>query len=127
MPRPISPDRKGPTLHRSTLRAAGAALVACAALAARAALAAQPVSPPEYQRLARDVFEQLIEIDTTHAKGSTAAAEAMAARLLAAGFPAEDVQVLGPRPEKGNLVARLRGQGRAKPILFVAHLDVVEA
>jgi acetylornithine deacetylase/succinyl-diaminopimelate desuccinylase-like protein len=83
--------------------------------------------PPEYQRLARDIFEQLIEIDTTHAKGSTAAAEAMASRLLAAGFPAEDVRVLGPRPEKGNLVARLRGQGRAEPILFVAHLDVVEA
>src|SRR6185436_9337128 len=87
----------------------------------------QPVPPAEYQHLARDIFEQLIEIDTTHEKGSTAAAEAMAQRLLAAGFAPADVQVLGPRPEKGNLVVRLRGNGKTKPILFVAHLDVVEA
>jgi len=90
-------------------------------------LSAQPVPPPEYQRLARDIFEQLIEINTTHEHGSTPAAEAVAARLLAAGFPPADVQVLGPRPEKGNLVVRLRGKGKAKPILFVAHFDVVEA
>ena len=90
-------------------------------------LSAQPVPPPEYQRLARDIFEQFIEINTTHEHGSTPAAEAVAARLLAAGFPPADVQVLGPRPEKGNLVVRLRGKGKAKPILFVAHLDVVEA
>jgi acetylornithine deacetylase/succinyl-diaminopimelate desuccinylase-like protein len=96
-------------------------------LAACAGASAKTMPPPEYQQLARDIFEQLIEIDTTHAKGSTPAAEAMAARLIAAGFPAEDVQVLGPRPEKGNLVARLRGKGSAKPILFLAHLDVVEA
>jgi acetylornithine deacetylase/succinyl-diaminopimelate desuccinylase-like protein len=88
---------------------------------------AQPVPPAEYQHLARDLFEQLIEIDTTHEKGSTPAAEAMAQRLLTAGFAPADVQVLGPRSEKGNLVVRLRGKGKAKPILFVAHLDVVEA
>ena len=107
-----------------TLRRAIALLTA---LAACAGASAQPLPPQEYQRLARDIFEQLIEIDTTHAKGSTPAAEAMAARLVAAGFPAADVQVLGPRPGKGNLVARLRGKGGAKPILFLAHLDVVEA
>ncbi len=74
------------------------------------------------------IFKQLIEINTTDSVGSTTtAAEAMAARLRAAGFPAADVQVLGPTPRKGNLVARYRGTGARKPILLLAHLDVVEA
>jgi len=51
----------------------------------------------------------------------------MAARLRAAGFPAADVQVLTPQPRKGNLVARLRGTGKRRPLLLLAHLDVVEA
>ena len=79
-------------------------------------------------RLARDIFKQLIEINTTDSVGSTTvAAEAMAARLHDAGYPASDVQVLGPEPRKGNLVARLRGTGELKPILMICHLDVVEA
>ena len=114
-------------MHSSIARAAYVVLVGAVALAANAPLAAQPVPPPEYQRLAREILKELVEIDTTHAKGSTAAAKAIAERLLGAGFPPADVQVIGPRPEKGNLVARLRGAGRAKPILFLAHLDVVEA
>ena len=78
--------------------------------------------------LVRDILRELIEIDTTARTGSTGkAAEAMAARLRAAGFPEADVQVLGPRPERANLVARLRGTGARKPILLLAHLDVVEA
>jgi acetylornithine deacetylase/succinyl-diaminopimelate desuccinylase-like protein len=81
------------------------------------------------RRLARDVFQQLIEINTTDSVGSTtAAAEAMAKRLLDAGLAPEDVQVLGPNDRKGNLVARLHGSGGAlKPILIIGHLDVVEA
>ncbi len=81
------------------------------------------------QRLARDLLKELIEIDTTNSKGdNTRAAQAMAARLIAAGFPEADVQVLEPAPRKGNLVARLRGRdtGR-KPLLLLAHIDVVEA
>jgi len=62
------------------------------------------------------------------ATGDTAhAAEAMAARLRTAGFSDADVQVFTPAPHKGNLVARLRGTGARKPILLLAHLDVVEA
>jgi acetylornithine deacetylase/succinyl-diaminopimelate desuccinylase-like protein len=77
---------------------------------------------------ARDIFKELIEINTTDSVGSTTtAAEAMATRLKAAGFPAADVQVLGPDPRKGNLVARLRGSGGRRPLLLLAHLDVVEA
>jgi len=82
------------------------------------------------RRLARDIFQQLIEINTTDSVGSTtAAAQAMAKRLLDAGFPPQDAQVLGPNDRKGNLVARLRGSGAAglKPILIICHLDVVEA
>jgi acetylornithine deacetylase/succinyl-diaminopimelate desuccinylase-like protein len=80
------------------------------------------------QRLAREIFQQLIEINTTDSAGdTTAAAKAMAERLKAAGFPDEDIKVLGPHPRKGNLVARLRGTGARKPILLLAHLDVVEA
>ena len=78
--------------------------------------------------LALDIFRQLVEINTTDSVGSTTvAANAMAKRLLDAGFPAADVQVLGPNDRKGNLVARIHGTGAKKPILFICHLDVVEA
>jgi acetylornithine deacetylase/succinyl-diaminopimelate desuccinylase-like protein len=84
--------------------------------------------PSDHNRLARDIFKELIEINTTDSVGdNTKAAEAMAARLRAAGLPADDIKVLAPAPRKGNLVARLRGTGKAKPILLLAHLDVVEA
>ncbi|PYQ63484.1 MAG: peptidase M20, partial [Acidobacteria bacterium] len=82
----------------------------------------------DVRRLARDVFRQLIEIDTTESTGSTSgAATAMAARLKDAGFPDADVVVVGPDDRHGNVVARLRGSGARRPILFAAHLDVVEA
>ncbi len=78
---------------------------------------------------AHDIFKELIEINTTDtpAGNVTTAAEAMAARFRAAGFSAEDIQVIGPLLNKKNLVVRFRGHGQAKPILFLAHLDVVEA
>jgi len=78
---------------------------------------------------ARDIFKELIEINTTDtpAGNVTKAAEAMAARLKSAGFAPEDVKVLGPDPKKHNVVARLRGSGAHKPLLLLAHLDVVEA
>ncbi len=80
------------------------------------------------KQLAHDIFKQLVEINTTDSVGSTTvAADAMAKRLLDAGLPAEDVHVFGPNPRKGNLVARIHGTGAKKPILFICHLDVVEA
>ena len=82
-----------------------------------------------HQELARDLLKELVEIDTTDSNGdNTAAAKAMAAHLLAAGFPEEDVKVLEPRAGKGNLVARYRGRNvDRKPVLLLAHIDVVEA
>jgi acetylornithine deacetylase/succinyl-diaminopimelate desuccinylase-like protein len=80
------------------------------------------------QQLTLDIFKELVEINTVTETGDTLrAAEAMAARLRAAGFDGSDVQVLLPAPRKGNLVARLRGTGARKPILLLAHLDVVPA
>jgi acetylornithine deacetylase/succinyl-diaminopimelate desuccinylase-like protein len=100
-----------------------AAAIACLS---SAALVAQ--SGPNDAR-AREIFKELIEINTTDTPNGnvTRAADAVAARLKAAGFPAADVQVLGPDPRKGNLVARLRGTGAKRPLLLLAHLDVVEA
>jgi acetylornithine deacetylase/succinyl-diaminopimelate desuccinylase-like protein len=87
---------------------------------------AQTLSPQ--QQLALDIYKELVEINTVTQTGDTGrAADAMAARLRAAGFDATDVQVFKPAPRKGNLVARLRGTGARRPILLLAHLDVVEA
>jgi acetylornithine deacetylase/succinyl-diaminopimelate desuccinylase-like protein len=84
--------------------------------------------PQRERELARAIYAELIGIDTTYGTGDTTrAAEAIAARLRAAGVPAADVAVLGPAPTKGNLVARLRGRGAEKPLLLLAHLDVVAA
>jgi acetylornithine deacetylase/succinyl-diaminopimelate desuccinylase-like protein len=92
---------------------------------------AQPHALTPSQQLAHDIYKQLIEINTTDTPlgNVTTAAEAIAARFRAAGFPAEDIHVLGPLPNKHNLVVRLRGRsnGKEKPVLFLAHLDVVEA
>jgi acetylornithine deacetylase/succinyl-diaminopimelate desuccinylase-like protein len=76
----------------------------------------------------RDIYKELVEINTTDSVGDTvAAAQAMAARLRAGGVPEADIHVLSSGPRKGNLVARLRGTGARKPILLIAHIDVVEA
>jgi acetylornithine deacetylase/succinyl-diaminopimelate desuccinylase-like protein len=87
---------------------------------------AQPLTA--HQRLARDIHKELVEINTVTATGDTLkAAQAMAERLKGAGFPDSDVRVLSPAPRKGNLVARLRGTGARRPILLLAHIDVVAA
>ncbi len=77
---------------------------------------------------AKDIYKELVEIDTTQSTGDTLkAAKAMAARLVKGGLRAADVKVLQSAPRRGNLVARLRGTGKRKPMLLVAHIDVVEA
>jgi acetylornithine deacetylase/succinyl-diaminopimelate desuccinylase-like protein len=84
--------------------------------------------PLEHERLAKAILKQLVEIDTTQAGSTTPAAQAAAARLREAGFPAADVEILGPAARRMNLVGRLRGRSTGrKPVLVMAHLDVVEA
>jgi len=92
-------------------------------------LGAQSAPPLEPNRqLAHDIYKELIEINTMDSVGSTTvAAEAMAKRFKAAGFPDADIHVFGPKPDKGNLVVRYRGTGARKPLLLLAHLDVVAA
>jgi acetylornithine deacetylase/succinyl-diaminopimelate desuccinylase-like protein len=112
------PNKKNAALRLST--------ALCALLAISVPAKADGLTPN--QQLAHDIYKELVEIDTTTATGDTKrAAEAMAARLKAAGFPDADVQAFSPAPRKGNLVARLHGTGQRKPILLVAHLDVVPA
>ena len=82
----------------------------------------------EYQQLAHDIIRQLIEINTTDSVGNvTTAAEAMAKRLREAGFEEKDIQIAGPHGRKKNLIVRYHGTGARKPVLFIGHLDVVEA
>jgi acetylornithine deacetylase/succinyl-diaminopimelate desuccinylase-like protein len=89
---------------------------------------AQMVKLNPDQELARGIYKELIEINTTHSTGDcTIAAEAMAKRLKDAGFAEKDVVVIGPTARNKNLVARLHGSGKQPPILYLAHLDVVEA
>ena len=89
---------------------------------------AQSQTLDSHQKLTLDFYRELIEINTVHPHGdNTAAARAMAKRLLDAGFDAKDVEVVEPAPRKGNLVARFRGEGASKPMLLLAHIDVVEA
>ena len=102
---------------------------ACISLLALPAFA-QVTAPTPAQRQLREIYKELVEINTTDSAGScTAAVEALAARLKEGGIPAADVQILVPPggPKKGNLVARYRGSGAKKPLMLLGHVDVVEA
>ncbi|HKY21819.1 MAG TPA: M20/M25/M40 family metallo-hydrolase [Vicinamibacterales bacterium] len=105
-----------------------AVMVACCWAAPSDGLA-QTTPAPADGALAREILQQLVSISTAEADGATPrAAQMLADRLIAEGFPREDVRVLGPDARTGNLVARLRGRNpRARPILMMAHLDVVPA
>ena len=97
--------------------------------AGSAAVHAAPQPPPADRQLARDMLKTLVEIDTTHAHGSTAAARAVETWLRTAGFPAADVTFIAPdgEPSKGNVIVRYRGKHPGHAVLFLGHLDVVEA
>ena len=97
-------------------------LLACTVLSAA-------TIPPEADRqLAREIYKQMIEIQSGFTTGATTpVAEAVAARLKAAGFPDSDIFIGGAIPKKANIVVRYHGTGARKPILLLAHTDVVEA
>lgn len=109
---------------RIRIGVAGAAIV-CGLAFGSAGAAADRQDP---HQLARALFKQLVEIKSTESgDGSTPAAEAMAQRLREGGFAAEDIHVVGPGGRKQNMVVRLKGTGRKRPVLLIGHLDVVEA
>lgn len=102
----------------------------CALLLPAFAPAQTPTQAPAADRaLAREILADLVGRETTEGNGQTVpAAEALARRLRDAGYPEADVQIVGPTPDLGNLVVRLRGTGQGgRPILLMAHIDVVPA
>ena len=104
------------------------ALFALSILVGAAAPATAQPLPAGLAESARQLLADLIAIDTSETTGSTTpAAELVAAYLKKAGFAADDVRVVGADARRGNLVARLRGRGTGRPVLFLAHLDVVPA
>jgi len=105
------------------------AVFCIAMLAATVARAQDRGMPPEAERqLARAIYKEMVEIKSGFTTGATTpVAEAVAKRLKAAGFPASDIFVGGASPTKANLVVRYHGTGREKPLLLLAHTDVVEA
>ncbi len=121
----------------TVLRSITTAVAFSALTLAPALHAQQPVKAPgapttltAQQQAARAIYKELVEINTMDSVGNvTTAAQAIAKRFLAAGFPANDVQVLIPanKPTKGNLVVRYHGKAKGKPLLLLAHLDVVAA
>ena len=100
---------------------------ACAFVLVSVYASAQP-APGVDRALARDVLKQLVEMQTTEDHGTSQAAQAIVARLIAAGFPKEDVESIGHDARAQNVVARYRGRNpRAGAVLMMAHLDVVPA
>ena len=129
---PVVPVRRPLLLALALACAAARAAVPAAAQGTRGDAPRRPMSPDAHRTLGRAVLQELVETNTTYTAGSTTkAAEALAARFRAAGFPATDVRVVGPdsgRDAKdGNLIVRYRGRGTRRPILLLGHLDVVEA
>ena len=104
---------------------AGSLLVASALFGASAQAASETHDPA----LAREILREMVDTRSTHDVGSTELARKIQSRLLAAGFAPADAQLLIPsdHPRAGNVVARLHGRGKGKPVLYLCHLDVVAA
>jgi len=117
----MMPDMRKAYLIAASLALGSALPIPC--------LATALVPPPADLNLARDMLKGLVEIDTTHAHGSTAAAKAIQTWLAGAGFPASDLALIAPadRPAKASLVVRYRGRHSKPAVLFMGHLDVVDA
>src|SRR5579859_1138134 len=109
------------------------ALLCSAALmlggAAKADLPPAPQPPDQVKGLAHEILEQVIGTNSVHANGTAKLAEALAARFHAAGFSPDELALLAPpdHPTQANLVVRLHGKGKGRPLLDIVHLDVVEA
>jgi acetylornithine deacetylase/succinyl-diaminopimelate desuccinylase-like protein len=106
-------------------------LAVCALVQASSALAQSPAMAPQSdadRQLVRAIYKEIVEINSGYTSGATTpVVEAVAKRLRAAGFTDADIFIGGPIPTKANLVVRYRGTGRLRPILLLAHTDVVEA
>ena len=121
-------DRLAQARQTGMVRSLSVVSMCVALLMAQGAAVAQPALSTADRALAREIFEELVEIPSTEAEGTGRAAQMLANRVIAAGLPKEDVQVLGPDAKTQNLVARLRGRNsQARALLLMAHIDVVPA
>lgn len=114
-------------MNRAIVLSVGLALSAM--VATPSTRAQSPVLTPEQQAL-HEIYKQLIETNTEDSAGVgsvTKASEQLAARFRAAGFPDSDIHLVGPTPDKHALIVRLHGTGARKPLMLLAHLDVVMA
>ena len=112
-----------------SLLLAGAALTVAARVSAAGLPSPGPVPPSENQKLAHDIFKDIIEVHSVHAVGTKGVAEILVRYLKAGGFTDGEIHVLPEEkyPNQVNVVVRLAGSGKGKPILWNGHLDVVEA
>ena len=98
-----------------------AVLLALAGTPAASVLPAAAAQAPSIEAEAREILDQLLAVDTSHGN-ETRALELVKARFARAGLAS---QILESAPGRGNLIARVKGSGAKKPLLLVAHIDVV--
>jgi len=115
---------------RMSIRAFAAATWFVAATLTPYAARAQSMTLTPDQQALHDIYKELVETNTEDSAGVgsvTKASEQIAARFRAAGYPESDIHLLGPTEDKHAVIVRLHGTGAKKPILLLAHLDVVMA
>jgi acetylornithine deacetylase/succinyl-diaminopimelate desuccinylase-like protein len=85
--------------------------------------------PPDNQKLAHDIFKEIVEVRSVHDVGTRGVTNILVRYLKAAGFIDGDIHVLAEEkyPNQVNVVMRLTGKGKGRPILWNGHMEVVEA
>jgi acetylornithine deacetylase/succinyl-diaminopimelate desuccinylase-like protein len=108
---------------------ASTSLLLTAGLATAGPPAPGPVSPPENQKLAHDIFQAIVEVNSVHDVGTRGVADILVRYFKAAGFTDDQMHVLAEEkyPNQVNVVVRLAGKGNGRPILWNGHIDVVDA
>lgn len=112
-------------VHMATVFGAlGLLLVLCSV----PGFASNTLADDDFDAMARDLYEDLVNIPSSEPRGGSEEIAAFAAKTMrAGGFAAEDVHLLGPRPDVMGVVVRYRGRGQGRPVMMMAHLDVVDA
>ena len=115
------------TLHTTLLVAA--TLLITGGFAAGSPMSPGPMPPPDNQKLAHDIFKKIVEVRSVHDVGTKRVADILVCYLKAAGFTDGDIHVLAEEKytNQVNVVVRLTGKGKGRPILWHGHMDVVEA
>ena len=105
------------------------ASVAIAALLTNGAAAPSNAPPADNAKLAHDIFRDIVEVHSVHDVGTKGVADILAKYLIDGGFPAADVKIVPETkyPHQVNVVVRIHGKGKGKPVMWICHMDVVEA